>query len=79
MKKKVSDKEKHVVTLYVDEKNASAVATTFVNGDNFFFEAGEGCELQHGDRIVIGQNYVFVFINPLEFGYKNKNNLQEKL
>jgi hypothetical protein len=53
-----------IVTLYVDENNAAAVSSVFVNGDNFFFEAGEGCELQHGDRILIGQNYVFVYIDP---------------
>jgi hypothetical protein len=51
------------VNLYVDESNQQAVNSTFVNGDNFFFEVGENCELQHGDRILIGQNYVFVYID----------------
>lgn len=58
------ENRKDGVTIYVDEENQQAVASTFVNGDNFFFEAGEGCEMQHGDRIVIGQNYAFVFVDP---------------
>ena len=59
-----SDKKgSSVITLFVDKDNAAAVSNTFVNGDNFFFEEGEGCQLEHGDRIIIGQNYVFVFID----------------
>ena len=37
---------KSVISLFVQDK--AAIGSTFVNGDNFFFEAEEGCELQHG-------------------------------
>lgn len=39
-----------------------AATTTFVNGDNKGFNGGRDMvKLSHGDRVVIGQNYVFVF------------------
>ncbi|CAD7975040.1 unnamed protein product [Amoebophrya sp. A120] len=63
--KKDPKTKKNVVTLFVSDK--TAIETTFVNGDNFFFEGGEGCELTHGDRLIIGQNYVFVYIDPATF------------
>merc|ERR1712194_815181 len=84
---KLNNKGPNRVWMHVDE--SAAAATTFVNGDNFFFEAtpgeddddgdgAEGSELKHGDRLCIGQNYVFVFCDPTKNSGEICKDLLEK-